>query len=247
MKPAIRLTVLGVLVYLGSLALTAPASLIGTIVPKALEMHGLTGSLWSGKASSALFSRRLALGPITWHFTPLDLVLARAGLRLEFSPPGLSGQAHVAAGPFGFEASDVKLDCEAGLFNTYVSDIGDLRGRVTLDLDHVSFTGDQLKSAQGHIEWKDARLRYSRILKLGQMKADVKDQADMTVAQVSNVGGDLQIGGTLSVDRQGNYQIRLTYTPTAATPADVRDGIKLMGQPDATGSVTVTRKGRLGS
>lgn len=244
MKYPLKATLLGVLAYFVALLATAPAAMVEHLLPKSVVLNELSGSLWQGQAGKAQLDK-LDLGPVSWRLRPVDVFKGRLAFALDFMPPHMSGQGVVAATIPGLVANDVKLAWDADGFTPYLQGFGELDGRFSLNLSKLALSDKGVRSAEGVLSWDRAKVRYPRILRLGDLNAKLMDAEGSTVAVLKNEGGDLDLSGTVSLDANGKYQIRLTYKPTRRTKNEVRNAISQLGTAAEDGSVTIERSGIL--
>ena len=101
-------------VYIISLILTTPASMVTRFIPEnsGVQIGHITGTLWNGKLSQVDYRNQFQLQKLTWKFDWLALLMlkAQADIKFDNGRKILTGAGSIAYGFSGMMLSDVTVD-----------------------------------------------------------------------------------------------------------------------------------------
>ena len=100
MRRPIWLLVAGAAAFLLFMLAFLPASLVLRYVPSGIELRGVSGSVWYGRATEVRL-RGQPLGPLRWSNRPWRLLRLQADYRLRLEPAGGSVRLDVRSGGDG--------------------------------------------------------------------------------------------------------------------------------------------------
>ena len=122
----------------------APATLVSSLLNKSvpnLNLSSVSGTVWSGKALGAslnLEGAPLKFGPLTWHLSPLKLLLLKGCA--EIKSEKLSGAACRSL-TGSHQVDKLKLELPAGLASNYLREANaSVDGTPVLQLDTAVFS-----------------------------------------------------------------------------------------------------------
>ncbi len=246
MKTALRYVLIGLPLYAILLIGTAPAHLASRYLPATVYYQQLEGSVWRGMAANVMVDK-LALGDVRWRTNPLPLLWGRVSLKLATQRPELQGKARVSLRKNqGVTIKGLQLRGDITALSPYLEAYTvNLSGTLSADIDTLDVGEDGIQDIAGTILLNQARLTAPLTLALGDVKAELDHPQEKAELQLSNSGGDLLLKGKIDLDKGWQYQTNLRLEPTARTPADVRNGLQLLGRVDRRGGVTLKQRGRL--
>lgn len=208
-----RFALLGAAVYLLFLALTAPAAkLLPWLQPQlpGLQMSGVAGSLWSGRAQR-LQAGGVQLDEVHWHWRPLALFTGALEFGVE---AGLNGQplaAHAGSRLFSgpYLAAVTGSIPAADLLSLAGMRLAEPVGQVTFDIDKVTGLGssNSFPAVAGNVSWAPARVLAPLELDLGQVQLRTRIEAGATRGQLVASGGVLAVNGDVTFNPDGSYQL----------------------------------------
>jgi general secretion pathway protein N len=240
-----KLLALGVVAFIVSLVITAPAHLAGRFLPPGIKASGLEGSLLRGQAGQ-LQVHGLDLGTVAWDVQPLALLSGRVQADVTLEHPDRRGRGVIGVGFGGVHMIDTQLTSNTQILAPYLANYGAaINGRFEANIDELQFNEAGPQAADGLLLWQDARLESPAQLSLGNVNVTLSQDGDMAVADLKNTGNELRVTGEARVQPGWKYDARLRIEPTPATPQAVRDTLPLLGQPDARGAITLTQQGTL--
>lgn len=251
MKKGLMLALLGAAAFVIFLVITAPATLLASIVQRAapVELQGVSGSMWRGSAQRVV-APELALGPLNWRLHGWPLLLGKVRLNIEIpdGAPHLSGKAEITASVTKkLSLSDVDLQADAAWVLTQAALPLAADGRFHLQIRSAELREGALPRIEGQLEWRDARVVYPQTYTLGAYRMTLRHHPEtdpeFLLGEIKDIDSAFKIDGTLKVDRQGDYELtaRLAAAPNA--PQIFRDTLLFLGEPAADGSVQIERNG----
>ncbi len=256
MKPVLRYLAVGIPLYLLFLTAFFPAArayrfadeVLAKSMPQ-LELAGLEGSVWSGRAGMVVY-RKALLGEANWQLSPFPLLLGKAKLKAMLQSDNGYLQSRVST-PIG-GGSVALADIEGQLplsellrFTPYLPVV--LEGQVSLDLPLLELAADgRLLRAEGTILWHQAAMSAPQALTFGDLQLVLRTENEGQVAgDISDRGGPLKVAGALHYSPDGSYRVSGTATPTAQAPSNLRQALGLLGKPDTQGRYRFNFSGRM--
>lgn len=241
MKPS-RWMAFGALLWLVLVIKDLPArwggDLLGQYI-RGLQLRGVSGSLWSGRAGEALLrwhGDSYSLGEIQWRLRPGSLLLFSpcVDFSAEFNRQRFLGEAcfHLD-GDFSLRNSE--FSGPAALVELWlpVKVAGDLSVRInSLRLD-----GDRVEVLQADSDWRNARFHNShQWLHLGSFRSKLNgDNKGGVAGSLFDVGGPLAVELALSLPYQqplvlqGSVELRQNAAP------EIGQFLKVMGYRQVSG------------
>lgn len=256
MKKVLLAIALGLAVYLLSLVVLLPASLVFkpltaelTKRVPGLTLIGVEGEIWDGRIRRVSY-RDSSLGSAEWSLSPLPLLLGRVDIqwRLEDGSDYLNGALAVSL------LSGEKIDMEglegrlavdrATAFIPYVPVVP--TGSLALRLEHTAIEAGHISTMEGKIVWSGAGLSAPQSLDFGTLTMEITPLESGGVrGRVADQGGPLSLSGELTLDQQGAYQFDGQLAAGPGAKLELQNALKLLGRPDSAGRFRVNRSGRL--
>lgn len=241
----LKLLALGVVAFVVSLIVSAPAHLAVRFLPPSIKPDGLQGTLLHGQASR-LRIQNFDLGAVTWNLQPLYLLLGRVQSNVSVNQTNLRGRGNVAIGLNSIQIGDARLTGDTQLLAPYLANYGvTVSGPFVADIETLRLSDEGPRAADGIIVWRGARLESPAQLELGDVNVTLTQGDETAVADLKNTGKQLRVTGGAQVEPGWNYAAQMKMEPTTATPQSVRDTLPLLGQPDSRGAITLNQQGKL--
>jgi general secretion pathway protein N len=152
------LALLLALLLLGSLVASAPARLLGMVLPSGqIYLQGLNGTLWNGSAARCMVQTGqgyLHLGAVRWTLSPLSLMLFSPRLVVEsnWGNQAISGEV-ILRGSRDLDVYDLDASVSADLLRN-VAPIS-LAGRLSAQLESMQLRDGLPVSARGRVTWEN--------------------------------------------------------------------------------------------
>jgi len=233
--------IVGVVVYLVTLIANIPAALVmGWINPPAtVNLGHASGTLWSGRFDTVQLIG-VEFQDVKFSFEPLQLFKARLSVALASS---LDSDSFVRGSlwlsPNHVGVSDFALQLPAQpVVNLIALPIPQtVAGLIRLDLSQASSGKPWCGQMQGTLGWDNALIHNQLLqqpLAMGPYSVELGcDQGEAT-AHV-NDGGPLGVSADLRLVADGGYRISALISPSPEVPAEVRQGLALIGEDHGAG------------
>ena len=222
--------------------------------PPGLQLQGLEGTLWSGRAAAANVGE-LPLHDVRWSVHAWQLLLGRvaADLRAQLDEGYVA--AYVKASRSHVSLSEVRASTSLPMLRA-VLPVAGLRGEANLTLSALELDvakawptkviGD-LKLLQLEITPFSLSGPRGRLVPVGNYAVRFAEGAGPINATFNDTGGPLEVSGTLAVNAARGYKFDALIKPRADAPQEIVDGLNAMatGEPDAEGRRVLNLSGSL--
>jgi len=256
MKTAVRYTLFGLLCFLIFLIAMMPATqayrfarqpLQGAL-PQ-LQLGGIEGSVWSGRAQSLVY-RKALLGEMSWKLSPLALFIGKAQVNALLQSQDGYLQSNVstplAGGNIALNDIQGQLPIsELTRFTPYIPVA--LDGTVSLDMNEVSVAADgHLLRADGTLIWHQAAMKAPQALDFGDLQVVLHTEDEGKVSgDISDRGGPLKVKGTVTLSPDRSYRINATVAAAPNAPASLVKSLGWLGKPDGQGRYRLNYNGKM--
>lgn len=238
MKRLWPLVALGIGAYLVFALITLPAKVVLThFAPDDLRAAGVSGSAWHGRAQFIQYGVT-NLGSVEWDLHPLVLLTGR--VRADVRMRRLDGfvETELTMSP-GNRVTLVDLTAALPLAalppNIAPSSWS---GTVNAKLARLALVEGWPVEAEGTVEAIDLTSGGERSIEIGSYRITFPpEQAseDTLTAAVNDIGGPLQVSGTLQLKSDRNYVLEGLIAPRPDAPANVTQALQYLGPADAQG------------
>ncbi len=236
--------------YLIFLVGTLPAaqlySLTKSYRPAALQLKQLKGSIWQGSVQKIAFNR-YQIGPLYWQFKPLSLLLGEAEIMLTSTDKKLqlSGSAGIKLNGDIF-LSNIKGEGRSDMLITLMPNLPITPiGRITFDLQEVTFSQQRLSTITGRIDWLQAGIKQPIDIQIGRLNLQLITEGEVIHGTVTDQGATIGVDAQLTLQVNGKYQIKGKIEPKPDTPTDLNDALKMLGRSDPTGAIPINLSGNI--
>lgn len=215
----LALAALGVVAF-ALLAWTPAALVLPRLVPSALSLQDVRGTLWHGQAGQVYWHGQ-ALGTLAWDAAPAALLRGGFEVRLRLAGP-LPATARLRQGLAGSHFEQVRLDLPAHwLDGALATPALQPRGRIEVSLARARFGKGRWQALDGQAHWRAAALTGVAAAGLGDLRADFALVAPGRLeGRLQDEGGPLALDGRFDVDAAGyRVQARLRARDPALQPA----------------------------
>ncbi|MFV1973911.1 MAG: type II secretion system protein N [Thiohalobacterales bacterium] len=247
MRQLWRFLALGVGVYLLILLATFPATRAVHFLEQqntGLTLQSVSGTVFSGQAGRVLHSGQ-ELGPVSWSFRPVALLLGRVEYRVTFDGPLFRGSGYLGTG-FGaeFNAHDVVGELQPDpLVNRYLPVPMETAGSISLTLDTLKVSDGFPADLSGIVQWTEAAILEPVQLSFGKVEVNLGGSGDAVTAGISSAGGATAVSGELTLLAAGEYRLQLLLKPGPETDPGFTDMLESYGKPQADGAFLITDSG----
>jgi len=239
----------GVTAYFVFLLTTLPAApVLGMLKDRIpVTINNISGTLWNGKASIVI-TNKLMLNDAHWSFLPTRLLLARLAIDVDADLNNNPLNTRLSTGISGNLAVDelnVKLDA-ADVASVVALPLGELSGEFFLRINHATFQPGSVPRIDGTLDWNQAAVTVAETADLGNISVVVNESDDSPlIANISNIGGQLALVGSLSTDEAGLYSLKLTMKPNASASDNLLSTLAMIAKKQRNGSFLLVNNGNL--
>jgi general secretion pathway protein N len=226
---------LGLAFFLLTVLLRLPAAWVSSRLPAAVQCEFPAGTVWNGSCGQ-LRVAAVSLSEPHWQLLPLQMLRLRFALRVTCNDPRATGTADLALG-FGhalfLRNVAVDLPVDGGIVPWFPDGWS---GQLHIDLASADLQGGRLNAARGTLTARSLRgangqselgsyaLKFLEPGPDGQIRAELKD-----------LGGPLQLQGTLQLRRDGNYELNGHVMARTEASDDLQHWMEMLGPPDPAG------------
>lgn len=248
------LIVIGLVSYLiGMLVFFPAAPVIDKIRPQLgpVALQGVSGKLFKGNIRNVFSTDDLLplqFSDVSWTLSPRTLLSGGTGASFRFEGYGGDGKG-LAARQFNgdIRISDFTFDAQAKELEALLPvPLASFAGTLSGDFEKLVLVDQLLTHLEGELVWANAMLETPVPTRLGEVRVEIMpgDQSSHIVT-LNATGGDVAMDGAVTVTGGGDFSADVLFTPSPAAPADVINGLRQMGRPDAQGRVRFARQGNV--
>lgn len=256
MKPVLRYLAFGLPLYLLFVIALFPATQayrfvsepLGKAIPE-LNLTGIDGSVWSGRAGMVVF-RKALLGEVSWELSTLSLLLGKAKLKALLQSENGYLQSNLSTPLTGGALALTGIEGQLPLaellrFTPYLPVV--LEGRLSLNLSELELTADgRMQRAEGTAMWHQAAMTAPQELPLGDLKLALHTEEDgKVIGDISDQGGPLKVEGKVEYSPDGSYRVNGTVAAAENAPESLAKALGWLGKPDPQGRYRLNYNGKL--
>lgn len=249
------LILLGLVVFLVALVLRMPAvqlqRLMGPLLAQAgVQLQGIEGSLSKGRAAQVNLQGNPLLRDVGWNLRAAHLLLGSASFMLAGGRDGTLVDGIASIVPSGtLTLQDFKL---ASPLKAVLAAAGygglPVEGQLGLDLSRMKLREGWPRQAQGTLTVRGMGWKLGReAVLLGDYTATLDNETGGVKADISTLGGALEISGKARLGDDRSYEVDLQLRAKPNAPPMVPNLVRNLGAPDAQGWYHVRRRGQLGA
>ena len=237
----------GVAAFLVCLVAMLPANQLTRRLPAGIEVGGVGGTVWSGRARSLTVNGR-SLGGLQWSCRPWSLLVLEWSCAVSLAPPGgeITGEL---SGDFGPEVVGENLRGRVPIaaFEGIATPRG-WTGDLEVDLDAVRFVGRRPASAAGTMFLRNLRAPGAGGQVLGDFELTVGEGtvgSEALNGRLRDLGGPLRVRGSIEMGQDGRYLLTGEAAPGPGAGPAIFDTLSFLGSPDSQGRRPFTIEGTL--
>lgn len=242
------LIALSIVAYIVFAIVTLPASvLFGQFRDAGVAAAGVEGTAWKGRAE-LLQVQGVNVGKVEWDLHTLALLALKIRADVNVSRPEgfLESQVEVASGSIRF--SDLTGSVPLSALST-VAPKG-WSGTVNLRFAELVLDDGWPTQANGtaeilNVESVTQRSPLSGSYRITLPAPNVQPAEGVLVGAITDLGGPLQIAGTIELKRDRSYLIKGLVAARPDAPRNLAQQLQILGPPDAQGRRQFTLEGTL--
>ncbi|MFV2055375.1 MAG: type II secretion system protein N [Thiohalomonadales bacterium] len=248
-----RYIIIGVSFYFIFLLVTFPAGIVYAYWKEyfgqdvALNVSGFEGSIWSGRASSAVYANQ-KLQPIKWSVQPLNLILGQIALNWEFSIVDGYGKGQAGYSLLsGYFVKDLDAWLPVETITPLLKNAAALKpgGKLSIKMDELYSDGNNITAASGSLEWHDAEISLLKKMSLGNYHLDIVQADDLISGTVKDKGGPIDLQTDFSLTPAGDYEVNGLISLRDKERKDLRQALNSIGKANREGKIPIKQKGNI--
>jgi len=228
-----------VLLFCLSLALSAPARLLGALLPPdRVLLQGLEGTVWRGSASRALVrapTGYLHLGTVQWSLHPLSLLLLAPSVDLQSSwgAQSMTGEL-VWRGSGDLDLRRFEASVSADLLRQFAP--VSLAGTLSLQLEELLLRDGLPARGAGRLVWQNGAWPTAQgVVPLGTYALDFrKAPGEALTGQVITLSGPVEASGAVEL-RERAYLLDILLSGQGLQDPQLQQALGLIAQPVGQG------------
>lgn len=249
-----------IVIFLVSLILHIPASLVYQWLPKApgVKLSAISGTPWKGQAAGLEVDKQ-QVGSLSWDLQGLKLLTANLEYNVKVSGQtsslGLTAKANIGVGFGGLYAADVIASMPAqaalNLAKLPKSIPVTAQGRLELSMPEFNYAAPWCDSAQADLVWVRPRV----INPLGDLAVErIPAKVSCEASTLTLIGGqdDPQVSSHFNIKAEpaganpmrGSYQVSAWFKPGAEFPQGLNEQLSWLGQANNQGQYPFNFTGR---
>jgi general secretion pathway protein N len=237
----------GVAAFLVCLVAMVPANQLASRLPTGVELGGVGGTVWSGRARSLAVNGR-PIGALQWSCRPWPLLVLEWSCTVGLKPPGgaVSGDL---SGDFGQEIVGRALRGRVPIaaFEGIATPRG-WTGELELDVAEIRLVGRRPAAASGTLFLRGLRAPGTGGQVLGDFELVVGEGtvgSESLNGRIRDLGGPLRVRGSIELDSKGKYLLTGEAAPGPGAGPAIFDTLSFLGAPDRQGRRPFTIEGSL--
>jgi hypothetical protein len=243
----IKLSLLGLLLYLLFLTLQLPLAWLIKFVPAnyPMQFHQVSGHPWQGNIERITWkieNEHIELGSLAWQWLPSELLNGRLGIQFKLTRVAQQLNGYFLLSRKGYNLKSVQGELDAALLGFASRPLSLLqpKGSITIDIPDLHLSPKRIHG-EATIHWLNARSGLVAA-PMGDYRANLSSAPDgrRALINIQTLQGALNIAGNIDYSFTQGLDGRLLLTP----PSDERSkvylpALSLLGRPNASGAWTL--------
>lgn len=243
-----KLALLGVAAFIVFLIASFPADLaLRWFAPSmpGVNTGFVEGTIWNGVARNAGY-RQMVAEEIRWDLHPLSLFAGSVSADVAVKLPrgNIKASLHQDLG-----GDTVIENLQGSLPLAQAAALGIMprniaEGEILLNIERLELVNGKPVAANGRIGLANLESALLRGVSLGSYQADIATQEESITATFTDVDAPIRVQGSFTL-QSGQYSVDAKMLPAEGASPQIANGLKLLGQPDASGRYSFRTSGRL--
>ena len=242
--------IIAVLSYLVLLVATIPARPVVDLISKnaPVNIQGVSGTLWSGKALLINTSNNIKIDKTEWSFRPWKLFLGdvAAEINAEFLGNDISAELGTSfLGRFFVNDLYAKVSAQQAAELAKLP-LVQLSGTISLAIESAQWKQGEPPLADGEIRWTDAAVTIAETASLGNVTIILSESDQQQLyADIKNQGGDIRVNGNAELLPAKKYALDIKLLPAASASNNIKQSLGMFAQRQNNGEYVLKKSGSL--
>jgi len=248
----LKISLVLVVLYLFSLVLTMPASLLVQSIPNntGIEIGRAAGTVWDGEFSQVNYRKQPVLQKLTWKVDWLALLKLQLKADLKFNNGRrvLDGVGSVGYGFSGLTLSNIKVDMQAAELEPYLKlpVPVTLLGKLTLVVENGTQGKPYCGELDGYLIWHDAIVETPMAdIDLASPSVDLSCTDGDIFASLTQDSEQLATNADIVLSAGGNYELKGDIIGRETLDSNILQALSWIGPKKESGETLLNFKGRL--
>ena len=235
--------------YFVFLLILLPARVSFFWLPQSIQMSGLSGTLWKGRAETIRVGN-YQLENVAWNIHLLSLFLLDfdVDVSLGTSKSLTRGQANISASFFGLRFTNIRLNTHLPLvlYGSALPYQTRLEGELLLLIQEYKLGAPYCETLSGRLEIDDMYVSNSfGNYMLGDVGLALGCDKGSLVGTMAQEDNKLGVQGQLQLSPNNQYSILGSVALVDTMPEDFKGLLPFLGEPDAQGRYPLEFEGKL--
>ncbi len=163
-----------------------------------LEVEGISGKIWQGRASSVNY-RGIHLGQAEWDISAVSLLLFKLSLDISIQGENSDLTAYLSFRPSSVEAENLKARFPASWIPALAKSPFQAQGKMLIRMKRVNLSKKSPPYLYGALSWQQARLKtpFSSEAQLGTINIGITTEKKWLVGNMQSAQGPMDLKATL--------------------------------------------------
>lgn len=182
---------------------TTPAQVLQSTFNKVkgLNVEGLSGSLWNGRASQVVYND-INLGKADWDLSVWSLILMQLSLDMTLKGEQSNLSSHLTLKSSSIEAEDLKAMLPATWISKFTQVPFQANGKLFIRMKQAKFSKSETPFLYGALSWQEATLKtpFGKQALLGTINVGLTTEKEWVVSDVKSSKGSMDLQATVRVN-----------------------------------------------
>lgn len=241
MKP-IKIIALALCAYLLMLIVSLPAAQVipRLPLPKQMQIQGLQGSIWNGKAALVMY-QGIPVHNAAWQLNPWALLTGKLSLQLDAGNNrdaeqiALNGHIRLSSDQIASDGLDLYLPTDLIIAQLPLPLPVKASGRFKIRLDELAYQQAGCQAIKGQGQWLNAQVSGTKgFIPLGNFDAELGCQQQILLLDIREPNS---FGLSAQAKIPANFKVKVEgrFKPSTDLPDEVHQAARLFGKPDNQG------------
>ena len=216
-----------------------------------IQISSVSGTVWSGRAGSSQIAG-INLGQLKWEMSFIPLLLGELQVYITFKNKSTSSDKISGSGYVGISiGGDLSVEDFSSAVN--VDALGPLMyglparfaGDLNIHIDELTLEKGKRINIKSRVVVSKAGLVSPQRIEYGTILIQAAPKLSGSEITLTDQGGPLILNGTVKLKGNGVYNMNLGLGARNSASDDLRNGLRFLGQRDATGKYHYKTNGKL--
>ena len=213
-----------------------------------VNIQGISGTLWDGKAYAISINNNIRLKSTSWSFSLWRLIIGQVAADVHSRYLGNDIDTEIGVSLLGGYFVNNLSTMISAKEVTRLAEIplAQLAGPISINIEHAQWSSGELPLAEGVINWHNATVTVAETVALGNVTITLNESDEgLLFADIKNQGGDIAIIGAARLVPEADYAIDVKLSPTASAGNNIKQSLGLFAKKLPNGEYHLKNSGSL--